>query len=1279
MMVNQPDGTQLSLTSQGDEYRHYLVTDDGVAVVRSNAAYYYACFVEGSIEASSRLAHSREFRDAGEQAFVDSLSSLWIKDESIARRTKAMRQMKAKAPDVPVSGKVHVPVLLVQYADAKFSSINPKAEFEKHINGDGTTSVESGSGSVKEFFEDQSEGKFSPLFDIIGPITLDHDMKYYGANDKKGNDLRPRQMVSEACVKAYSLEKVDFTPYDNNKDGYVDILYVIYAGYGEASYPDMLENTVWPHQWELESPLSLGSVKVNRYACNNELDGYSGTAIDGIGTFCHEFSHCLGLPDIYDTSPNASGFGLSAWSIMDYGCYNNNGHTPCGYTGYEKDFLGWKSLVELDSPGNVTLTALSDGGEAYKIVNEANPDEYYVVEHHRKSGWDKYIPAEGMLVMHVDYDPTAWVENRINNNPAHQRMTIIPADGKLTKGTLADDTYPGTLNNTSLTSTSNPAAKVYTGGFMYKDITNISTDGQTVTFSFMQGALSAPHLQTPEEVTESGFTVRWTSDEDFDAYELKLELLEENPYLLAEDFAKVRKGSSDISDFLDSYTHLPGWLGYQVCGLEGGVRIGSTSSIGALQSPFVPCDSGVVTLLVTVKKSVSTDKSPYLILGVGDESWGGEFKLGYLKIDDDEWVTCWAVIESVGSAPCLYIASYDDTQVARLDIDDICMLSGDYSDELQGEDSQLPKNSAFPKRRMSMQHGPDRMEAMPLLRSDVARLSPSLSASSESLSQRRNYTSATIYTAQVSEPNYTFSNLDGGIYRCRVRGFKEGVYSLYSDAVEVQLVDSMLPMTGVTPSVSIDRDSVYLHAPDSIAVYYTVDGSRPTAYSTRYTAPFVAGEKMTIRAMARQKGHRSSPIVNEANWFMQDGATYRILSTLAPEVLLSEAVGGNGETDYAGHYTFGDEVCADGVTYALTGIDSHAFRNATALRSIHVEGDGLSFVGDSIFFGCTSLSAVVWDTNTPIASAMFDEDSYGNLLLYLPTSMSFAHSLVDKGAVIIVRDGRSGAVSLMNDKPFYCPKPFVADKVSYQRDFSQVTGMGTSAGWETIMLPFDVKSVAHSEKGSMAPFGVSAPNNFWLASPEGDSFVAVTDFCANTPYIISMPNNAAYGDYAVGGAITFSAENATIYATTDDLSGRGNGFVLNGTYDVLAPSPVVYALNVDAAYEGFAAGSVFVSNRHVVPPFSAYVTAPSSASFAPYYRIALADDSDNAAPDVMRISVSSHEGVVYISTPEPCWVKVYDATGRRICTVACVAGVNEVRSLAEGMYIIEKTKVYVRR
>lgn len=1276
-VVEQPDGTQLTLAMRGDEHFHCLVTTDGVPVMRHGDAYYYALFGAEGLEPSAWLAHEPAQRSAGEQAFVEALPAEGKAAEYTAKAREQRNAAASRAAEVPTTGEVYVPVLLVQYKDVKFAQGDPVTEFHELLNSEEPFTGRSGYASARKYFMDQSEGQFAPTFDVLGPVTLSRNMEYYGGNDEEGSDLRPAEMVQEACRLVNSA--ADFKRYDNNGDGYVDFVYVIYAGYGEASNPDELENTIWPHAWALPTPLSADNVKVQQYACSNELSGYYGSTLAGIGTLLHEFSHCLGLPDFYDTSGGA-GFGMGVWSVMDYGCYNNDGHTPCGYTAYEKDCLGWKSLVELDNPATVTLKPLGEGGTGYKIVNEANPDEFYVVEYCRKAGWNAYAPAEGMLVMHVDYLASAWNNNVVNNDPAHQRMTLIPADGKLNAQTLATDVWPGKNGNTSLTATSSPAAKVYTGGYMYKDITDISKTNGGVTFSFMQGELPAPHLHEPDGILPSGFTLMWDEPGGVAEYEVCLDRLEENPYLVDEDFAKVRKGNADIGASMDSYTRQTGWLGSGIYGLDGAIRIGSTAASGALITPLFECDSTAFTVVYTIRKSNPADADAFMVMAVGDSEWGGGI-YGYgLTVDDEEWATYFVVIDTVGSNSYLYIDTRDNEETpgkesTRVDLDDLYLLPGDRSKELSGD--------GFPDLFGRVAGAVRPVKPAQSVRGQRLRVASASQGADGAATERssvvhdgKRYDEVPVCRVRVKGDRYTFIELDGGLYRSRVRSVRGGVASHYSNAVVVQLTDDSLPQTDAIPHFYIDSDSMYIQAPDSVAVYYTTDGSYPTAYSTRYDGPFALGRKMTVRAMARRAGYRSSDVVDKANWFALDGSTWRIVSTVEPAVMLAEAMGGNDATAYAGHCTFGSEVQTDTVTYVPVGVDSHAFRNATALRSVSLEGGSLCSVGDSLFHGCTALNAVVWDVDIPFKDNLFDAKSYHNLLLYLPDTARMANPLIEAGRMAVIREGRSGALVLDSEKSFYCPRSFIAEEVTCQRHFTQSTGIGVSAGWETIALPFDVQRVEHVGKGAIAPFGVEAANHFWLAGFEGDAFVPETEIRANVPYIIAMPNNSAYGEHTMNGKVTFSARQAVIHATVDDMAVVGDDFALVPAYVELAAADTVYALNRDERFGSYAAGSVFVPGMYAVRPFSAYMV-PVGGQGAPMYRIASPDAEDGDEP--LTFSVTARGGVVYIVTPDDRRVTVHDMAGRRVCTIDCKCGVNEVASLAEGLYIIETTKVYVER
>lgn len=1273
--AEQPDGTTITLIQKGDEHFHYWETEDGLIALHRNQGYYYAHIVENKVVPSGHLVHSLGMRSEEEQQLVRSLPTLTEMYETKLMHDEGAQRVKSRARSkvsVSTIGTVNVPVLLVQYADKKFASSTAKEDFEEHLNGDTYNRENGGHGSAKKYFEDQSGGLFSPQLDIIGPVTLSKNMEYYGGNDDQGNDLRPQEMVQEACRLANA--EADFSRYDNNGDGYVDILYVIYAGYGEASNPSQLENTIWPHQWQLQSPLSLDMVKINEYACNNELEYANEVRLAGIGTFCHEFSHCLGLPDFYDTG-DKGGFGMNAWSLMDYGCYNNNGHTPCGYTGYEKDFLGWCKLVVLDNPTDVTMKPLSEGGDAYKIINEANPSEFYVLENHKRTKWDSHAPAEGMLVLHVDYQEAAWLNNTLNNDPLHQRMTIIPADNTLSANTLQGDTYPGTSNNTELTDMSTPPAKVYKGGTMGQDITNISLDGGIISFSFMKGALSAPQNVVLTDITNSAFTLAWDTINGATAYEVLLEYLELNPYLIDEDFAKVKKGNQDIGVSLDSYTNDKGWIGQTVYGLDEAIRLGSTSTVGAMWSPYFTCDSSSVTIVIGFKKSETSDTGAKILMGISDKDWDNSLIGGFLVAENDEWETCIAVIDSVGENPFFYIDSRGDATeglTTRADIDFIYILPGDRADELLSDtaSNQVPAILAEKvgrkthTMRLSCAETCEPMHSQQRAAEEDSRY--------ESPNGKRYYKQF-VHSARTTDSNYRFEHLDSGRYACAVRSISGDVYSRYTLREEIELKGSNLPRLEVTPHIYIDKDSLYMQVEDSVTLYYTTDGTRPTAYSTRYDAPLPLKDKMSVLVIAHREGYRSTLPIEKANWFKQGNATYRIISEVTPEVAFTEAVKGNTKTDYAGHWVADGYVEHDSISYAIVGIDSAAFSQTTTLRSVKI-GKSLRFVGGGLFHGCSALSAVEWDIELPFSAEQFDESSYYNLLIYVPEGTEFSHPLMNVGRMTLIKGDKTGNLYFHEAKPFYCPRPFTAEHVRYERSFTQRSGLEDAAGWETIVLPFDVQNFTHSGKGKIAPFGVEAKHHFWLSESTSKGFSPTTKLRANTPYIIAMPNNAEYGDNTINGIVAFSATQATIFATSNLTEAEGDGYSFVPTYESVAPSESHYALNVNNTYGSYKPGSIFVPNEYTIAPFSAYIVPSAAQKALPFYRIQKEADEEDIE---IIFSVKARGGVVYISSPEAKVIDIYDMTGRKVYSAACEAGITEITHLADGIYIIENIKVYV--
>ena len=535
-VVKQADGTELTVYLVGDEFLHYYTTADEVPVARANdGSFYYATFsADGILTATATLAHDKELRSVVEQQIVNANIQGGVKENlNLLHQAKAMRAKvmeRANSGEVLPEGEVNVPVLLVEFADLKFTFT--KELFEKMLNEEGYDAPTYYSnvrmiGSARDYFRDQSHGKFIPKFVVSDIVTASQDMAYYGGNDASGNDLRVTYLVKEACLAMD--DKWDFSIFDNNKDGEVEFIYCIYAGHNEAiSGAD--PNTIWPHKWYLSAQgnkITLDNVIVNEYACSSEcfglpriVDANGKHYINGYGAMCHEFSHCLGLPDFYDTGGGGN-YGMGVFSIMDSGCYNAGGFVPIGYSAYEKDFLGWIEVEELTVPDKYTLEPLIRSKQAYKIVNDKNADEYYMLEYRIKESWDAHMPGEGLMITHVDYDANAWYRNTVNNDANHQRMFLMAAE-KLTTSSDAGAFWPYNGKN-ALTDDTTPAATVYTGGFMGKPITNITKGNGVITFSFMGGVhVDAPAVLPATDITETGFTANWTAVEGASKYNVDL-------------------------------------------------------------------------------------------------------------------------------------------------------------------------------------------------------------------------------------------------------------------------------------------------------------------------------------------------------------------------------------------------------------------------------------------------------------------------------------------------------------------------------------------------------------------------------------------------------------------------------------------------------------------------------------------------------------------------------------------------------------------------------------
>lgn len=498
--VKLADGTVVKVELRGDEHMKYWTAEDGKCFVPEYGTNHFK-----AIDKEELIKASDTRRQQQQQIIKD-----------------ARKKSQKRASGVQYVGKKKGLIILANYSDVTFAASHTLDLYKRIANEVGFSHALGFKQSVKDYYLTQSYGQFELDFDVIGPVQLPESQAYYGGNGSGGDDKKPGEMVAMACRLAD--EYVNYADYDWDGDGIVDQVFVLYAGRGEASGGSA--DTIWPHMWALSSSdygknVVLDGVTVSTYACSCEntysrtniiTGAMEGERIDGIGTICHEFSHCLGLPDMYDTT--GSNYGMGTWDLMAGGSYNGKSYTPAGYTSYERSWAGWLQPIVLDKPTTVKdVKALSDGGDAFIIYNDANPNEFYMLENRQLTGTDVSLYGAGMLVLHVDYDENIWSWNKVNSfissyyvSNDHQRCTIFHADNENRQSyvsSIAGDPYPyvqtaadGTTQvvNNSLTNQSLPASTVYNvntdgSNFMNKPVTNIvqNEDG-TISFDFMGGS-----------------------------------------------------------------------------------------------------------------------------------------------------------------------------------------------------------------------------------------------------------------------------------------------------------------------------------------------------------------------------------------------------------------------------------------------------------------------------------------------------------------------------------------------------------------------------------------------------------------------------------------------------------------------------------------------------------------------------------------------------------------------------------------------------------------------
>lgn len=545
-VMQQPDGTQISVYLHGDEHKALYLTEDGYLLLPdSDGNLYFAEFdATRNIVPSCFKATPLKEADAETRSFLDqidnkALVTAYMQSPQVKHGDEAAespRKVRDQITDYPATGERKVLVILAEFSDKKFHTPDPAKAIGDMLNKEGYSDF-GATGSARDYFIDNSAGQYNPQMVVYGPVQLPNPMAYYGGVGDGKNDIRPTEMIRDACQLIDG--QVDFKEYDLDGDGYIDNVYLFYAGYSQAD--GAAPNTIWPHAAYAWNKLraEFDGVKLDHYACSNEIDLTTGNIV-GIGTFCHEFSHVLGLPDLYSTDYSTN-VHPGIWSLMANGGYNNNGHTPPNMNAYERYALGWLDPVELSVDGvERELTPITDNN-AFRISTD-NTDEYFLIENRQQEGWDTYLPGHGMLVWHIDYDKKIWASNQVNNAAGHQRIDLMEADKIASNDTRTGDSFPGTSDVTEISGYSLPGFKTFAGMPCRIGLYNIrETEQATVLFNPCDPdtKLSAPMPEVTER-TPVSFTISWNEVEGASSY-------------VVDVYRKLRNGSIVSKQYVEGY------------------------------------------------------------------------------------------------------------------------------------------------------------------------------------------------------------------------------------------------------------------------------------------------------------------------------------------------------------------------------------------------------------------------------------------------------------------------------------------------------------------------------------------------------------------------------------------------------------------------------------------------------------------------------------------------------------------------------------------------------
>jgi M6 family metalloprotease-like protein len=507
--VQQPDGSMITLTIHGDEWFNWVTTIDGYRILKGGSGLfeYAAQLKSGEIVSSGTRASNPDKRSNQERSFLaGTTKNLGISRSDILRQRQVLLQNKLKSSTMstffPPIGESRMLVILVNFSDTQ--ATYSQSAFDRFMN----EANYNGTGSFNDYYQEVSGGLISVNSTVTQWVTLPSTHDYYGPEEKWG------QLAYEA-IKAASVAGVDFSLFDNDHDGVVEGVAIIHQGAGQEVTGD--ESDVWSHSYTLSSagiPLlgrTFNGVLVDQYTIQPEWLNENGS-MNSIGIICHEFGHNLGLFDFYDTLGGEYA-GTGRWDLMASGAYNGSpiGSSPAHHNPFSKAELGWVTIQEIDSPMSVELEPVTSSKKVLR-VNASNDNEYLLLENRRRTGFDRYLPGEGMIVYHAD---STWIADHrsanIINTEEHQGFYPVAAGGQTNSASCP---FPGSLNVVELTDNSTPNVTTWEGQPFNRSLTNIATIGTTVYFDFMSLQDGSPLSIKATSIAHDQLEVSWVSSSD---------------------------------------------------------------------------------------------------------------------------------------------------------------------------------------------------------------------------------------------------------------------------------------------------------------------------------------------------------------------------------------------------------------------------------------------------------------------------------------------------------------------------------------------------------------------------------------------------------------------------------------------------------------------------------------------------------------------------------------------------------------------------------------------